>query len=408
MHVSQSQAVGTQRQVDLSIVIPTYNESANILKLIEAVRQSIPSNTFAEIIIVDDNSPDGTGRIVESYIRNHMNNWQGDRNRHEPNRSVVRIIHRKYRSGLISAIVDGIKQSQGESILVMDADFSHPPEMIPKMMEELNSKYDLVIASRYMKGGSVIGWPFKRRIISKGANKIAIHSLRINGIKDVMSGFFLFKRHIIKNITFDTSGYKILLEMLVKADDVRVKEIPYVFTNRKSGESKLDTSVMFDYLRSIWRLYRYGQKSRRGRLIEERRKSVLFLSKAARFYTVGASGLLVNYLVSFLLSNGMLSSFFYLHATTIGIILSITSNFILNKAWTFEDRDFSVKHTLKQYGLYGGFSSIGAVIQLSLLYIFVQSYGIEYALSLLIAVAIASIGNFLFNKKWTFGEKIWG
>ena len=397
-------------KVKLSIIVPTYNESENILKLIEAIRRNIPSNIFAEIIVVDDNSPDGTGRLVENYINSNNNTVQSNHDQQNDRvKSIVKVVHREHKNGLISAVLQGINSSSGENILVMDADFSHPPEMIPVMVNELSldSDRDVVVASRYVKGGSVIGWPLKRRLLSGGAARIAIHGLKINGVKDPMSGFFALRRHVVENIRFDTKGYKMLLEILVKAENIRVKEIPYTFINRKSGESKLDTGVMFDYLRAVWRLYRYGRKSKHATLIEEKRKSVLFFSKAARFYTVGASGLLVNYFVSFPLSSGILYNF-YLHATIIGIICSMTSNFFLNKAWTFEDRDFSVKHTLRQYGLYAGFSGFGAIVQLSLLYLFVQSYGIQYALSLLLAVAVASVGNFLFNKKWTFGEKIWG
>lgn len=408
MHSNQTRSIESHSKATLSIIVPTYNESENILNLIEAIHGNIPNNIFLEIIVVDDNSPDGTGRIVENYI-NDGNQLQSNHHKQNDNlRSIVKVLHRKHKNGLMSAILQGINVARGENILVMDADFSHPPEMIPKMLEELllHSDCDLVVASRYIKGGSVIGWPFKRLLISSGATQIARHGLKIYGIKDPMSGFFAFRRHVVENMTFDTTGYKILLEILVKAENIRVKEIPYTFVNRRSGESKLETSVVFDYLRAVWRLYRYGRRSKHTAKLEEKRKSVLFFSKAARFYTVGASGLLVNYFVSFLLSNDILSNL-YLHATTIGIICSITSNFFLNKAWTFEDRNFAIKHTLRQYGLYVGFSSFGAVLQLSLLQLFVQSYGIEYALSLLFAVGIASVGNFLFNKKWTFGEKIW-
>jgi dolichol-phosphate mannosyltransferase len=231
-----------------------------------------------------------------------------------------------------------------------------------------------------------------------------------------MSGFFALPRYVIKNIKIDTRGYKLLLEVLVKSKGMPVKEIPYTFTDRKSGRSKLDNDVIIDYAKAVWHLYRYGQKNsmkaaareKKKEEEQEKRKSVLFLSKAGRFYTVGASGLIVNYLISIVLSNGMLSKFWYLQATFIGIIFSITTNFILNKIWTFEDRNFSMKTTLKQYGLFVAISGVGAAIQLALLYLFVQGGGFQYAVSLIMAVAIASISNFLLNKKWTFGEKVWG
>jgi dolichol-phosphate mannosyltransferase len=130
------------------------------------------------------------------------------------------------------------------------------------------------------------------------------------------------------------------------------------------------------------------------------------MSKAGRFFTVGASGLLVNYAASLLFSN-LVPNVWYMYATLFGIILSITSNFILNKIWTFDDRNFSTKHFLRQYALFLGFCAIGATIQLSLVYVFVESLGIQYTLALILAVLVASISNFLLNKKITFGEKIW-
>jgi dolichol-phosphate mannosyltransferase len=298
----------------------------------------------------------------------------------------------------------------------MDADFSHPPEAIPIMLQEfLKNPNGIVVGSRYIEGASIVGWPFKRRLLSRGAAKIARYGLKVGKITDPMSGFFILPRAIVKDILFDSRGFKILLEILVKTSGVEIKEIPYMFTDRESGVSKLDFSVILDYMKSVWRLYRYGQKYRQSnhenrpiRLVKERRKSVLFLSKGARFCTVGAGGLLVNYLTSYMLSNGILSSLWYMQASLIGILMSITSNFFLNKAWTFEDKDFSIKHTSRQYLLFFGISSTGAALQLILTYILVELSHIGYEAALIVAVSAASIGNFLLNKKLTFKEKIWG
>jgi dolichol-phosphate mannosyltransferase len=406
----------------MSVIIPTYNESENILKLIDAVKDNLPCDVFTEIIVVDDNSPDGTGRIVENYAqdmvrtKNRSIRCQYQKNNLTSNDNIrnylIKVIHRPNKNGLISAILQGINSSTGQNILIMDADFSHPPEIIPRIIDELLQDPNcIVIASRYISGGSIMGWPYKRRILSSGAAKIARHSLKVCNVKDPMSGFFALPRHVIENIHFNTRGYKLLLELLVKVnEDIRVKEIPYTFTDRKSGESKLDFNVVLDYAKSVWHLYRYGQKSNKGIIQnkEAKRNSVLFLSKAGRFFTVGASGLLLNYVVSFLLSNGILANLWYLEATMIGILCSLTSNFLLNKAWTFEDRNFSPNHTLKQFGLFVGMSSIGAILQLAMVYLLVHSGGIRYEFSLILAVAIASISNFLLNKKWTFRENIWG
>ena len=397
----------------VSLIIPTYNESDNIVALIESIKENLPSAVFTEIVVVDDNSPDGTGKIMEDYV--NAAKIIGDDNDIKciiKKNCVVKVIHRNRKVGLVPAILNGIECSTGDYILVMDADFSHSPKLIPKIVYELeNPDIDIVVASRYIKGGSIVGWPLKRRLISKGAMKIAKYGLPIkNEVTDPMSGFFAFKRHVIRHITIDSAGYKILLEILVKASDARVKEIPYTFTDRKEGKSKLDYAVILDYIRALYHLYRYGQKSNRAKSKQttiEKRKSVLFLSKAGRFYTVGASGLLLNYLVSVLLANSALASIGYLQATVVGIIVSNISNFFLNKFWTFEDKDFSLRKTLRQYGLFAGITSGGATVQLASLYLFVES-GLEYETSLITAVAISSVSNFLLNKKWTFGEKTWG
>jgi dolichol-phosphate mannosyltransferase len=426
--------VSDNRAVDLSVIVPTYNESENILHLLISIVKNIPTSFVSEIIVVDDNSPDRTGEIVEAYTLELQGKSSlietgevyhalqkpdlvpakfadGIDKKPDLSQCSIKVLHRPEKKGLIPAILEGISYSKGRYILVMDADFSHSPERIPEMVAELeDSGIDMVVASRYAKGGSIIGWPLKRRLISKGAVKIAKYGLPIQKeVEDPMSGFFALKRHIIEGIKIDSAGYKILLEILVKAENVRVKEIPYMFTDRRAGKSKLDKGVMFDYVKAVYNLYRYGQKSSKtmGRLKkEEKRKSVLFFSKAGRFYTVGASGLLLNYFVSVFLTNSQIANLGYIQATIIGIIVSNISNFILNKAWTFEDRDFSLKKTLKQYGSFAAITAGGAIIQLGSLYMFLGS-GVQYEASLILAVALASVSNFLLNKRWTFGEKIW-
>ncbi len=376
----------------LSIVLPTYNESQNIVRMLDSIADTVSPYTAAEIIVVDDNSPDGTADIAKIHARNIS----------DKRKLHVEIIRREGKFGLSSAIVAGLQYATGDLLVVMDGDFSHPPHVIPSIVETLeDSNCDIVVASRYIKGGSIIGWPFKRRLMSKGATKIAQYGLGIE-VKDPVSGFFAFKRDIIDGVKFDAIGYKMLLEILVKTKGARVKEVPYTFTNRSIGKSKLDAEVMYDYLRAVVRLYRYGKLMRQ----KEKRTSVRFLSKAGRFYTVGASGLVVNYVASLLFSS-VIPNMWYLYSTIIGILISMTSNFFLNKLWTFEDREFYAKHTAVQFGLFIGFSSLGAIIQLLLVYVLVEKYNLAYPPSLILAVAAASVGNFLLNKKWTFKEKIW-
>jgi len=382
---------GTKNNTQVSIIIPTYNESQNILQILKSIKDHLPKNISTQAIVVDDNSPDGTGKIVEDYLKNlkEMANY------------TIEIIHRRAKDGLGSAILNGIQQAKGDTIVVMDSDFSHPPQIIPKLIESIKKyQYDIAVASRYIKGGKIENWSIKRKLISKFATLIAKKGLGIDA-KDPMSGFFAFKKNILNGLNLDAIGYKILLEILVKTKNVTVTEIPYTFQDRELGSSKLSVNTIFDYYKSVWKLYRYGKPEEQ----KEKRKSVKFISKAARFYTVGASGFLVNYLISLLFTGGI-SDMWYLHANVIGIIASITTNFILNKAWTFGDRDFRIKKTMSQYGKFAMFSSLGALVQLGMVYSLVDNADIAYPIALIIAVITAAFGNFVLNKKLTFKEKL--
>jgi dolichol-phosphate mannosyltransferase len=381
-----------QNNPQVSIIVPTYNESQNIVGILKSIRESIPKGIYTETIVVDDNSPDGTGKIVEDYISSIKKIAE----------NTIDVIHRKAKNGLASAILKGIQNAKGETIVVMDSDFSHPPQIIPKMIEAFKQYHcDLVVASRYITGGDIQGWTTKRKLMIKIATVIAKKGLGIK-IKDPMSGFFAFKKNIIKELNFDALGYKFLLEILVKTKGINIKEIPYCFENRKFGSSKVDSSTVIDYFKSVWKLYKNGKIE----TTNEKRNSVRFLSKAARFFTVGASGLGVNYAISMLFTSG-LTDLWYIHANIFGIIVSISTNFILNKVWTFEDRDFSRKKTLSQYGKFSIFSSLGALIQLGIVFWLVDSYDVVYSLALISAIATAALGNFILNKKLTFKEKLW-
>jgi dolichol-phosphate mannosyltransferase len=256
--------------------------------------------------------------------------------------------------------------------------------------------------------------PFVRNALGKTAGLITKYVLKIKNVKDPMSGCFAFSRHVIQDFKFEGKGKEALLEILVKNNHnsdngVTVMEIPI-----KQHDTLLTRNIDFgrilNYSRDVWELYKHGKisnlESHQNTKGQKNRSSKVFLSKAGRFFTVGASGLVVNYAASFLLSI-LVPNVWYMHGTLFGIILSITSNFLLNKLWTFEDRDFSPEHILRRYVLFLAICAVGAAIQLSLVYVFVEASSIPYAISLIMAVCIASLGNFLLNKKITFEEKIW-
>lgn len=263
MQTNHQEIFETKNMYTISLIIPTYNESENIIRLLDKIKENLAPNVFTEIIIVDDNSPDGTSNDVQKYIDGDVRPKRGNANFKEKPYS-IKIINRKVKNGLIPAILEGVKSSCGDYVLIMDADFSHPPEMIPKIIEKvLDNSNSIVIASRYTKDGSIVGWPFKRRLISKAAAVIAKFGLNVNNVTDPMSGFFAVPRPILENLKIDTKGYKILLEIIVKSKDIPIFELPYTFMDRKSGKSKMGSSVIFDYIGSVWQLYRYGRNQQK-------------------------------------------------------------------------------------------------------------------------------------------------
>jgi dolichol-phosphate mannosyltransferase len=381
--------------------------------LVNEIEKNLPVDDFTEIIVVDDNSPDGTGKIMEKYITGEAGKALEKNPSHTKNH-ILKVVHRTGKEGLIPAILDGVRQSSGTNVLIMDADFSHPPEVIPRMMSELKrNPNSIVVGSRYVEGGKVVGWPTRRKILSKGASTLARLGLNVKSVKDPMSGLFALPRELIQNISIATKGYKILLEILVKNKEIPVIEVPYTFTDRQSGKSKMNYNVIVNYAQAIWQLYQHGQKSDVVQISEQiNTRSVRFISKVGRYYTVGISGLVINYIISFLLANDvansirLLSNIWYLEASIIGAFISSTSNFFLNKYWTFEDKRFEARTTVRQYLSFIGMSAVGLIIQISLLYYMVENL-VPYRTALIVSIAVATTINFILNKKYTFKEKVW-
>ena len=225
--------------IELSIILPTYNESSTIEKMLDAISTATPHGIKTEVLVIDDDSPDGTSKIVDSYI--------------QKSKGVVsfRIHTRKGKRGLSSAVIDGINLAHSKFVLVMDSDFSHPPQMISTMYDELvNNGLDIVVGSRYVEGGKYEGWPLTRKLISKVGNGLAGLWLGLD-VKDSMTGLFALKKDLIKNLSFEAIGYKILLEILVKTKGAKVKEFPFVCVNRQEGSSKFSFSIINDYFKLL-------------------------------------------------------------------------------------------------------------------------------------------------------------
>ncbi|MCD6310646.1 MAG: polyprenol monophosphomannose synthase [Candidatus Eremiobacteraeota bacterium] len=222
----------------VSIIVPTYNEYEGLPRLVSTIfgiTDKAGINT--EMIIIDDNSPDGTGDLAEELAKKYP----------------IKVIHRSGKLGLSSAVMEGFHAGSGEIFIVTDADLSHDVGIIPKMVELIeNGKAQLVIGSRYIKGGGIKNWPVFRYIVSRGAIFL---SRGLTKIKDSMSGFFALQRSVIESANLSPVGYKIGLEIFVKGKYERVIELPYVFVNRSEGRSKLSRGEFLNYLRHLKDLY---------------------------------------------------------------------------------------------------------------------------------------------------------
>ena len=224
------------------IISPTYNERKNIQSLVDQV---LGQNTDYHLLIIDDNSPDGTSIKVKELQKNYPN---------------LHLEERPGKAGLGTAYLFGFKwalKNDFDAIVQMDADLSHDPKDIPKLIENLDEN-DLVIGSRYVEGVSVVNWPIRRLILSYGAN---MYSRFVTGmpINDGTGGFKAWRRSLLSNINFDkirSQGYSFQIEMNFRAWRLgaKIKEEPIIFVDRTIGESKMSKSIMYEAIWMVWRL----------------------------------------------------------------------------------------------------------------------------------------------------------
>ena len=231
----------------ISIIVPTYNERETILSFLEKVTHQISKNNFnAGIIVVDDGSPDGTAELINDFSKTHTN---------------ITLLNRREKRGLASACIFGFNNTNSPILGVMDADLSHAPDALPYLLNPLlYNMCDITVGSRYIPGGRVLNWPVRRYIVSRTA--CFLGSL-ITTVKDVTSGFFFFKREVIHNVHLDPVGFKICLEILVKGNYQTIMEVPFTFSDRISGKSKMGTKEILFYLQHLYKLHKY-KKSRKN------------------------------------------------------------------------------------------------------------------------------------------------
>lgn len=350
----------------ISLIIPTYNEKENIKELLAQVMGEFYRHKIdGEIIVVDDNSPDGTGDIVEGLKTQYSN---------------LKIVHRAGKLGLSSAVIEGFNIADGDIICVMDADLSHPVDKMIDMYDAIKNGADFVVGSRYIDGGDIKGWNLYRKILSKGATILA----RIfTEVRDPMSGFFMFKKELIINKDINPKGFKILLELLVKLDCKNIVEIPIVFINRTVGESKAGTKEIVYYLQNLIKYLPY-------------KKRVTF--EFIKFACVGLVGTFINVSILYYLTDYY--RVYYMLSAFIAFVVAVTFNYIFNKIWTFKEKiDYKL---ISKYFNFLVVSLMALFVNLIFLYIFTEFFKVYYLFSQVIAIGLSLIINFIGNKIWTF------
>jgi dolichol-phosphate mannosyltransferase len=234
------------------VIVPTYNERGNLPVLVDGLL----AHEQVRVMVVDDQSPDGTGEIADGLARQH--------------RGRIEVLHRTGRRGLGRSYIDGILRAVAQPVDVicqMDADLSHDPRHLPDLVAA-TATADVVIGSRYIRGGAIVNWPARRRLLSRFANAY-IRGVTQLGARDCTSGYRCWRRGALEALPIDTfisDGYSFLVEMLFVASrrGCRIREVPITFVERREGESKISRAVLLESAVTPWRLVASPERARKA------------------------------------------------------------------------------------------------------------------------------------------------
>lgn len=385
IYTDDSIGTSSTKPVTFSLIIPTYNESKNLEKLVEVLSQILNSYWKGdyELIIVDDDSPDRTWQVGLELM---------------PHYPQLRVMRRQQEKGLSTAVIRGWQASQGEILGVIDGDLQHPPETLINMLNEMQNGVDLVVASRHIEGGGVSDWGFIRRLLSRGAQMLGLIILPnvIGRVSDPMSGYFMVRRSAIANCLMNPLGYKILIEVLGRGSVDKVAEVGYVFQERKEGESKVTWRQYVDYIMHLLRL------RSRGRISRIRERLRVPINRFLKFGIVGFSGVFVDMAILYLLSDASTLHWGLTRSKIISSEVAVINNFLWNDLWTFSDISSHQKGWQKRIKRFLKFNFIclfGMGLNLIILNVLYNYAHINQYIANLIAIAIVTIWNFWFNLK---------
>jgi len=370
----------------LSLVLPTYNEGRNIGNVVRLLShlldEAIPGNY--ELIVVDDDSPDYTWKLAQELMTDYPQ---------------LRVMRRQEERGLSSAVIRGWQVASGTVLGVIDADLQHPPEVLLKLLAEIVEQgADLAVASRHVEGGGVSEWSVVRRFLSRGAQILGLIILPqvIGRVSDPMSGYFLVSRTAIARKKLNPIGYKILIEVLGRSKVEQIAEVGYVFQERQEGESKVSWKQYVEYFLHLLRL------RSRGRIGQLRNRLQFPLNRLVRFGLVGLSGVLVDMLVFYLLSDPTTLAWGLTRSKIFAAETAIINNFFWNDRWTFGDisnKQRGWRRRVKRLIKFNTICLAGLILNILMLNIIFNSFGINRYLANLITIAIVTIWNFWINLK---------
>jgi dolichol-phosphate mannosyltransferase len=376
------QIVGRSRdEILLSLILPTYQEGQNIAPMVEQLTSKLDTiipNSY-ELIVVDDNSPDGTWSIALELTD------------HYPQ---LRVMRRTTERGLATAVIRGWQAARGEVLGAIDADLQHPPDILGKLWQEISQGADLAMASRNVEGGGVSEWSLLRRFLSRGAQILGLVILPevIGRVSDPMSGYFLVKRSAIANRILNPLGYKILVETVGRGQIAKIAEVGYEFQERQSGDSKVTARQYVEYILHLLTL----------RLARSRR----FLT----FLAVGMSGLVVDMTILYLLTDQQTLQWPLTRSKILAAEVAIINNFLWNDLWTFGDlaaQQQGKRQKLRRFAKFNLVCLMGVAINVLILNIIYNWVIPNQYIANLIAIATATLWNFWINLKlsWRVTDK---
>ena len=359
---------------ELAVVVPTFNERENVLELAARLTAALEGVAF-EVIVVDDDSPDGTADLVRELAL------------HDPR---FRCLQRIGRRGLASACIEGMLATAAPRLAVIDADLQHDERLLVPMLEVLRSgRADLVVASRYLEGTDVPGWAEERRLASRIGTRLVALLPRLAGLSDPLSGFFMLQREALEGALRGLSaiGFKLLLDLLLSAPrPLRVVELPYSFRERRQGRSKLDARVVVEF----------------ATLLLDKLVGAWLPARFLLFAAVGGLGLLVHLAVLAVAHAGLGLGF--VPAQALATLVALTLNFALNNELTYSDRRLRGAAWFRGWASFAVACSLGAVANVGVAAV-LFARETSWLLAAIAGILVGAVWNYAVTGFYTWGDR---